>query len=355
VSEAHPAVSVIVPVYNRSRTVGEALASVLRQTFADFELIVVDDGSTEDLDAVLARFGDSRVRRLRHAHNAGTAAARNTGIRAARGSYIAFLDSDDMWLPTKLTRQLEWLRYAPADTPLCCTGYTIRRAPGDPGQVRQPAVARGSYRTLMWGCNLSPGSTALAKKSCFEEIGYFDESLGRFEDWDWLLRYAGRYEIGVVPAVLAAVRLIDAPEGKAVRASLDRLAAKHLPAARAHGWQAQRIFQAALALELAAQFYREDRLGRAMLGVMGSLACYPLRNLAFFRTMAVRLGSKIAHRLGSNCVAGLATHPAARRALKKTGRSRLRTRALPPISVFGKGATTLRTAADTVNRRRIRP
>ena len=298
-SAASPIVSVVLPVYDRSRTVGEALDSVLRQTFADFELIVVDDGSTDDLVAVLGRFEDPRIRRIRHPTNKGAAAARNTGIRAARGRYVAFLDSDDAWLPTKLARQLDWLRQAPADTRLCCTGYAIRRSPGGRDRAYQPVIARGSYATLVWGCNLSPGSTALTERSCFDEIGYFDESLLRFEDWDWLLRYSERYEVGVVPAGLARIRVIDAANGNVVRAGLDRLAAKHLATARAHGRRPRRIFQAALALELAAQFYREDRIAMAMLHVLKSFVRYPFRNPAFFRTMAVRFGSKVARRVAS--------------------------------------------------------
>lgn len=100
-----PRVSVIIPTFNRARCVGEAIESVLSQSFHDFELIVVDDGSTDDTPAVLARFG-TRVRVLRQP-NRGVSAARNTGVLAAQGEWVAFLDSDDLWVPGKLEVQLE--------------------------------------------------------------------------------------------------------------------------------------------------------------------------------------------------------------------------------------------------------
>ena len=99
-----PKVSVIIPTYNRSLSVREAIESVLAQTYRDFELIVVDDGSADNTPSVLGSFGE-RIRGIRQA-NAGVSAARNAGIRAAKGEWVAFLDSDDLWVPQKLERQM---------------------------------------------------------------------------------------------------------------------------------------------------------------------------------------------------------------------------------------------------------
>ena len=101
------AVSVIITTYNRAHLVGKAIKSVLNQTFQDFELIVVDDGSTDNTEEVINSFNDTRIRYIRHKINKGGNAARNTGLRNSKGEYIAFLDSDDEWLPEKLERQLE--------------------------------------------------------------------------------------------------------------------------------------------------------------------------------------------------------------------------------------------------------
>ena len=101
-----PVVSVIIPTYNRAHLIGRAIRSVLDQTYQDWELIVVDDASTDDIPGIVKGFTDGRVKYIRHDENKGAAAARNTGIQAARGAYIAFLDSDDEWLPEKLERQV---------------------------------------------------------------------------------------------------------------------------------------------------------------------------------------------------------------------------------------------------------
>lgn len=101
-SEKIPTVSVVIPTYNRAHLVGRAIQSVLNQTYQDFEIIVVDDGSTDNTEEVVKSFNDPRIRYIRHDQNRGGSAARNTGIKMARGEYIAFQDSDDEWLPEKL-------------------------------------------------------------------------------------------------------------------------------------------------------------------------------------------------------------------------------------------------------------
>ncbi|MFC6974687.1 glycosyltransferase family 2 protein [Halomicroarcula sp. GCM10025709] len=110
-----PRVSVVVPTYNRADTVGRAVESALAQTVTDIEVVVVDDGSTDDTAAVVTGIDDERVRYLAHERNRGRSAARNTGIEAARGEYVAFLDSDDRWLPGKLDRQLAELSRRPPE------------------------------------------------------------------------------------------------------------------------------------------------------------------------------------------------------------------------------------------------
>ena len=102
-----PDISVVIPAYNRATTIARALNSVLAQTFQDLEVIVVDDGSTDHTSEVIQQIGDARVEIIRHTRNQGAAEARNTGMKAAGGKYIAWLDSDDEWLPDKLQVQLD--------------------------------------------------------------------------------------------------------------------------------------------------------------------------------------------------------------------------------------------------------
>jgi glycosyltransferase involved in cell wall biosynthesis len=111
-----PVVSVILPTYNRASTLGRAVDSVLKQTFDDFELIIIDDGSTDESDAVLRAYtNDGRVRVIRQARNTGCAEARNVGVTASSGLYLAFQDSDDEWLPDKLEKSVAALEALPPE------------------------------------------------------------------------------------------------------------------------------------------------------------------------------------------------------------------------------------------------
>lgn len=103
-----PFVSIVIPTYNRARFLGRLVRSVLNQTYKNFEVIVADDASTDDTAEIIKTFKDDRIRYIRHESNAGAAAARNTGIKASRGEYVAFQDSDDEWLPEKLEKQMAW-------------------------------------------------------------------------------------------------------------------------------------------------------------------------------------------------------------------------------------------------------
>jgi glycosyltransferase involved in cell wall biosynthesis len=129
-------VSVVLPTFNRGYCLERAIRSVLGQTYPDWELIVVDDGSTDDTQAVLESFKDPRIRVFRHSVNRGVAAARNTGLAAARGEFIAFLDSDDEWRPDKLTKQLDVMTRAPTRQ-LAFTDLVWRR-----GDVEAGSFAR---------------------------------------------------------------------------------------------------------------------------------------------------------------------------------------------------------------------
>jgi glycosyltransferase involved in cell wall biosynthesis len=201
---AQIAVSVIIPTHNRAALVTEAVASVLAQSFRDFELLVVDDGSTDGTAAALAPY-EPQIRLLRRASRGGVSAARNTGITAARGEWLAFLDSDDLWLPEKLARQMAYLAAHP-DLKLCQTEETwVRRGV----RVSQPLSHRKAGGRIFFAslerCLVSPSAVILHRR-LYEQHGVFDEGLPAAEDYDLWLRLAWRYDIGLLPEPLIIKR-----------------------------------------------------------------------------------------------------------------------------------------------------
>jgi len=235
-----PRVSVVLPVYNGERTLARTVASVLAQTFTDFELLVVDDGSTDGSRAVLAGFDDPRLRVLGFA-NAGHSASRNRGIRAARAPLVAFIDADDLWLPGKLERQVAALEARPAAALAYAWTDCIDAADAWVGTGSHVRVDGPAFERLLVRNFLDNGSTPLVRAAALAEAGGFDEALPAAEDWDLWLRLAWRHEFACVPEVLVLYRIHGGTESTNVermeRASVGVLEA-HVarvedPAARA--------------------------------------------------------------------------------------------------------------------------
>lgn len=194
-----PLVSVIIPTHNRADVLGRAVASVLAQTWTDFELIVVDDGSTDHTAAVLAEFDDPRLTGM-HQENKGVSAARNLGIRASSGRFIALLDSDDSWLPDKLARQLAFMRESGME--ISQTDEIWIRDGARVNPCRKHAKLAGWFleRSLEL-CLISP-SCVLFSRALWEELGPFDERLPACEDYSLWLRVGLRYPVGLIPEAL---------------------------------------------------------------------------------------------------------------------------------------------------------
>jgi glycosyltransferase involved in cell wall biosynthesis len=196
-----PVISVIIPAYNRSSTIARSVQSVLVQTFQDFEIIVIDDGSTDTTREVVQKIADKRIHLICHHGNQGAAVARNTGMQAATGEYIAWLDSDDEWLPEKLDIQLQALNLSASNARACYTAYELF----DGGQSRLYIPEHTDYKKLFLRCDQAPGSSLLFERSILQEIGYLDTSLRRYEDWDWLLRYCSKYCLVAIDQPLTRV------------------------------------------------------------------------------------------------------------------------------------------------------
>jgi glycosyltransferase involved in cell wall biosynthesis len=215
-----PETSVIIPTFNRRAMVREAIASVLAQRCASFELIVIDDGSTDGTGEDLQRLDADSVRVTRTS-NGGPAAARNRGIALARGRFIAFLDSDDLWAPDKLARQAAFMRDNP-HVAISQTGEVwIRNGrrinPARRHQKRGGDIFADSLRT----CLISP-SAVILKRELFDEIGGFDETMAACEDYDLWLRILVRHEVGLLDEPLVTRRAGHAGQLSATIPALDR-------------------------------------------------------------------------------------------------------------------------------------
>ena len=203
-----PVVSVVIPTYNNAAHLLGAIDSALNQTFADLEVLVIDDGSTDDTAAVCAAYGD-RIRYFRQ-ENAGSATARNRGIAESTGEFIAFLDGDDIWEPEKIAVQLAFMR----EHPQFALTYTDKSWMNDDGRPIPCDHDGWNYPSgdlldiLVVNNYISSSSLVMVRRDCLDEVGVFDEhpDMRCSQDVNLWLRIAGRHQIGFVPRKLAWYR-----------------------------------------------------------------------------------------------------------------------------------------------------
>jgi glycosyltransferase involved in cell wall biosynthesis len=190
-----PKVTVIIPTFNRALLVIRAIKSVLDQTYQDFEVVVVDDGSSDQTQKVLRDLKDDRIRYFRHEKNRGLCAALNTGIRAAKGSYIAFQDSDDIWLPEKLEAQMKVFEDAEPKIGLVYTGaWLIYGDKKTYVPFSWVAQKEGNVHRQLLKSNFVCNPSVVLRKECFEKVGMFEEGLPRFTDWEFFIRLSRCYD-----------------------------------------------------------------------------------------------------------------------------------------------------------------
>jgi glycosyltransferase involved in cell wall biosynthesis len=208
-----PIVSVVIPTYNRAKLIRETLDSVLAQSIHDIEVIVVDDGSTDDTASLIDGYGQN-VRYLRQ-ENAGQGAARNRGIHAANSDYIAFLDDDDLWMANKLEKQMPLLLndtsigwvYCDAEVFNGKTGLRLSKY----SQINHPYSGSVAKPLILRDFIASP--TPIVRRAIFNKVGYFEETALRkngrcyAEDWDMWLRIAAGYPLAYIPMALARYRI----------------------------------------------------------------------------------------------------------------------------------------------------
>lgn len=207
---SRPLVSVIIPTYNGERFIRETIDSALAQTISDLEIIVINDGSTDSTPAILESYG-SRIKVI-HQDNGGVASARNAGIEAASGNWVALLDHDDLWDSTKLQKQLDFVQehpqyamiYAKANQSLYENGNSIFKK-----QIGSFPESPCSIQESLYFGNFIPALTVMVRREVFCQIGSFDVNLQPSDDWDMWLRISRVYPIGFLPEVVAKFRLHD--------------------------------------------------------------------------------------------------------------------------------------------------
>lgn len=199
-----PLISVIIPTYNRRDFLKEAIRSVLEQSFRDFELIVVDDGSKDGTHEMIQREFSGLLTYL-YQENQGVSRARNRGLQVAQGEFVAFLDSDDLWLPRKLERQVAFMQSNP-DAQICYTDEIwIRRGVRVNPKKKHAKYSGWIYPRCLPLCIISP-SSALMRRELLEQVGGFDEGMPVCEDYDLWLRISARYPVHFLPEKLIVKR-----------------------------------------------------------------------------------------------------------------------------------------------------
>jgi glycosyltransferase involved in cell wall biosynthesis len=200
----NPTVTVIIPTYDRAHLIGRAIQSILNQTYGDFELIVVDDGSSDNTAEIIHDFNDKRIKYIRHEKNKGAAAARNTGIESARGTYIAFQDSDDEWFPHKLEKQVEAFSDAPPKVGIVYSGVW-RLEGGKKTYIAYPDKNKkeGDLHINLLRISLIFLQSALVKMECFSKVGMFDKELPAAEDWELWIRISKYFHFKFIDEPLA--------------------------------------------------------------------------------------------------------------------------------------------------------
>ncbi|MCK0509209.1 glycosyltransferase family 2 protein [Aromatoleum anaerobium] len=294
-----PRVSVVIPAYNAAWCLTRAIGSVLTQSFRDFELIVVDDGSTDETAEMLSRYGD--VLRIVSKENGGMGSARNAGIRTARGRYVAFLDADDCWLPEKLARQVALLEAHP-DLAFCAVVATLEDPAGlKIGEWRgHSGSCAGISEVFANHAAVAGGASAVvAHRQLVVELGGFDETLAGAEDTDLWIRLAGRGDFACIDEPLVVVlrrpgsasRSLDAMRRGALE--MTRKNRNLLPPGKRHAFW--RKTYAGLLCDYAKWAYREGRHGAAMKDLLTALCMSPFGRgrLALGLMAAVLRGQRV--------------------------------------------------------------
>lgn len=286
----------IIPTHNRQDRLRDAIESVRDQTYDPLEILIVDDGSTPPAMSELPeeQLSDERLTVFRHADNRGANAARNTGIRAARGTFLAFLDDDDRWLPTKLAAQVSAFRSA---DPRVGVVYAGRRSHSPHGVTETAPTTSGNVvKPLLTGTSFGQFSSLMVKARVLDRAGLPDERFPAWQDREWLFRLARVSHFEAIPRVLT-IRRTDLPDSITHSYEAKRDVAyplfieKHYPFARQYGRYYARAFLASLRMILARTAVRVGRYAEGRRYFLLALLANPL-DRSFYPHAIASLGGE---------------------------------------------------------------
>ncbi|OYR38137.1 hypothetical protein DJ82_12745 [Halorubrum sp. Ib24] len=292
-------VSVVLPTYGRPEYFEEAVGSVASQTYPAVELIVVDDCSPEPVAPLLDEVDTAGVdvTLVRHEENRGACAARNTGIDEAGGEYVGFIDDDDVWLETKLERQVEVMESSDPDVGAVYTGQRVVTG-GETTNVRAPTTSGDVTAAILRGASLNPFSCMLVDAAVVEAAGPLDVRFPSWQDREWYFRLSTRCEFAAIPEPLVVRRMgheqISGDYETKRDVSYPLLLEKHRGLARKYGCEDE--FLAYLSRSLAGSALQSGRYGAAMRHALVSLRYRPTYGLAW-ATMAAAAGGPVTHEL----------------------------------------------------------
>lgn len=200
-----PTISVIIHTYNNEKFIGETIESVLSQTYKDYEIIIVDDGSTDNTRAALLPYMDKI--RYHYKENGGIASAKNAGIKLSKAKFIAFFDHDDLWVPDKLKMQMEYFKKNPQAGLVYSKYITFKN--GKKLRTRPKKGYSGWIFAKLLSKSIIQTSTVMVKKECLDAIGPFDESFALADEYDLFLRIARKFQCGFIDKELTKYRVHD--------------------------------------------------------------------------------------------------------------------------------------------------
>jgi len=202
----NPAVSIIIPTKNRIPLLSEALESVSLQSFKNFEIIVVNDGGTDPAGEIVHFSKDFKLKIINQKGSKGCASARNKGIEVSKGKYLAFLDDDDLWLPGHLENLFFFLEENNKIS-LAYSDCEVQRIKENGKVIESKGLGVNFNIQDMLENDFIPPSSIILRKNCLKETGFFDESMGYSEDWDFLLKCASKFNMTRVPVTSTIIRL----------------------------------------------------------------------------------------------------------------------------------------------------
>jgi glycosyltransferase involved in cell wall biosynthesis len=244
-SNSLPVFSVVIPTHNRAHLLARAIRSVLAQTFQFFELLIIDDASTDETAQMVKLFVDSRLRYIRRESSGGAAAARNTGIRQAKGEFITLLDDDDEYLPQFLEETYQHFTTASEQVGLSWCGLRRVEDTSSGEQVLSDDVWQPKFKSrehahlsFLRSRRIGTNSGICIRKSCFDSIGLFDDTMRKAEDTDFFIRLVRQFDFVVVPSVLIKIHLHPGPRltiyDQQMGAAYEKIIEKNIDALRQH-------------------------------------------------------------------------------------------------------------------------